>query len=62
MSRFGSAQVLPASNTFEIRASEVAAPELGDLLECADETFAISIEPLLDVEGLTWTCAAEPEA
>ena len=61
-SKHGRVVVLPASNAFEIRASEVAQPAAGDLIITDDEQFKVSLDPVSDVEGLTWTCAAEPSA
>jgi hypothetical protein len=60
LARFGDALILPAADAFEIRRSDVAAPAVGDVVAIAAGGFAISIEPIGDVEGLTWTCGAEP--
>lgn len=66
---FGNGQVVLASNQFEVMRSAVAAPVEGDAIQLVDADgwplpgghFRISAEPMLDLEGLSWTCAAEPE-
>ena len=59
MRRFGDTQILPATHIVDIRVSDAAAPKIGDLIGIDQRWLAISIEPLIDVEGLTWTCGAE---
>ncbi len=56
---FGDSQIIQATNVFEIRRSEVAAPTHGGRLMIGDEIFAIQGDGRLDVEGLTWTIGAE---
>lgn len=60
--RFGARGLIAASNLIEIQRSDVALPASGDVLELASGRFMLAGEPRLDVEGLTWTCGAEPEA
>ena len=60
MVKQGRVVVLPASNAFEIRIADVARPAIGDTIDIAGERFEISLDPVGDVEGLTWICAAEP--
>lgn len=63
LGQFGDTAILPASNSFDILAADVAVPAIGaEILLGTGERFAISIEPLLDVEGVSWTCGAEPVA
>jgi hypothetical protein len=70
MVRFGDGQIVTASNVIEIRKSEVPSPAHDDRLilrqynDAGDLTgeleFALTGEPVSDVEGMTWTCGAEP--
>ena len=60
LERYAGTQFLSEENAFEIRVSDVAAPLIGDLIMIDDASFAITLLPVLDVEGLSWTCVAEP--
>lgn len=66
---FGEGRIVQASNSFEIRASDVARPAADDLVAIGGtvtdgaieggELFALVGEPMIDVEGLTWLIGAE---
>ncbi len=58
--RFASFQIDVTAETFEVRRSEVPLPAIGDLIEFDTARFAVSIEPQIDVEGLSWMLLAEP--
>lgn len=66
---FGAGQVVLASNEFQLMRSEIANPAEGDAIQLVDDAglpvpaghFRITSEPMLDVEGLSWTCGAEIE-
>lgn len=57
---FGGGQTVLATNSFEIRVADVAAPAIGDVIIVGAESFAINAEPQLDEGGMTWVCPAEP--
>lgn len=67
---YGRITILPKTILVEIQASDVPDPQEGDRIaigttiitgEAFDgEWFTLRGEPLGDVEGLSWTCAAEP--
>ncbi len=54
------------TNTFDVRRSDVLFPANGDMISVTDSltgdirTFKINGAPVLDVEGVTWTCPTEP--
>lgn len=58
---WGEQAIVAASNMFEIRRADVAQPAAGDVLALTAGRFVLTGEPRLDVEGLTWSCGAEPE-
>ncbi|WP_271300641.1 head-tail joining protein [Sphingomonas sp. CV7422] len=60
--RFGDSQIIQATNLFEIRMSEVDRPAHGAQLFIGDEVYSIQGDGKLDLEGLTWTVGAEPNA
>lgn len=60
LERYAGTQFVSEDNAFEIRVSDVAAPAIDDLITIGDSSFAITLLPVLDVEGLSWTCVAEP--
>lgn len=59
LTRYGDTQILPATHIIDVRVSDVPAPAVGNLFTIYEREFAISVDPILDVEGLTWTCGAE---
>lgn len=62
LTRFGDTFVMAASHAIEVRKSEVASPVVGDVFVTASDRLEVTIEPMIDVEGLAWTCGAEPIA
>ena len=60
LQRFAGTQIFSQSDVFEIRGSDVANPVEGDMVQLGDLAFAISMPPIGDVEGLSWTCVTEP--
>lgn len=58
--RFADFQIDVRMETFELRRSEVARPAIGGVIDIADERFAITVEPQIDVEGMSWVVLAEP--
>jgi len=55
-----SARTITDPNHFDVQKSDVAMPAKGDTLTIGSETFRINGPAILDEEGLTWTCPAEP--
>lgn len=58
---FGDGQIIAATDIFELRRSEVAAPQAGDVIAIGAERFVIRGACQLDAEGLGWRCGADPE-
>ncbi len=66
----GPRNTVQATNTFDLRRSEVAQPVHGDVVAIGGvvidgeiiggEPFTLIGTPMLDVEGITWTIGAEP--
>ena len=66
LERYAGTQFFAGTNAFEIRVSDVAAPVIGDqILFAGDQTgaldtiYTVSLPPICDVDGLSWTCVAE---
>jgi hypothetical protein len=59
---FGEQQIIEGTNVFEIRVSDVSMPAKGDIVVIGDVTYKLLGEPMLDVEGLTWTIGGSPVA
>lgn len=58
----GEQPIVQASNVIDIQLSDVAEPLAGDVLELAGgERLVLAGEPMLDAEGISWRCGAEPE-
>ena len=70
ISRYGDAQIIQATNVFQVRRSEIDEPVTraiimpgATIVDCVvqgDEQLLIRGDAQLDVEGLTWTFGAEP--
>lgn len=58
--RFAGYQVDVKAETFEIRCSDVPAPAVGDVIDVRGSRFSIEIDPVIDVEGLSWMVLASP--
>jgi hypothetical protein len=53
---FGDTRIHAETATFELRASEIASPRLGDQLSVGGETFVVQGEPeRRDPDRLVWT-------
>lgn len=54
------------TNSFDVMRSDVARPARGDTIAVVDPlngaalAFRLNAAPILDIEGLGWTCPAEP--
>ena len=58
---FGETRIYTETTTFEIRASEVAKPHVGDQLTVGGETFVVQGEPeRRDPDRLVWTLDVRP--
>jgi hypothetical protein len=58
---FGETRIHAETTTFEVRASEVAAPRPGDQLISGGETFVVQGEPeRRDPERLVWSVDVRP--
>jgi hypothetical protein len=55
-------RIVVDENTFDIRRSQVAKPARGATITVGDDVFRINGAPMLDHEGMTWTCPTEPVA
>jgi hypothetical protein len=64
VSQFGNMQVALASEAVEVRRSEIAMPAPGSVFTIGADRLVMPehLQPLSDVEGLTWTCWVEPAA
>lgn len=71
VANFRGSSVVQATYQLSIRRSEVPAPQSGDFVQIEGGEFPqldgvftdrlnITGDPMLDVEGITWTCGAEP--
>jgi hypothetical protein len=57
---YGGNRALITGDVIEVRASEVAAPKRGDIVEITGKaTYDIMGAPALDPLGLVWTCEAK---
>ena len=57
---FGEAKLWSETQHFDLRVSEVAAPQPGDRIEIDGEAFLIQGEPVRDPERLVWTVDLRP--
>ncbi len=58
---FGDTRLSTTTAIFDVRISEVVAPNAGDRLVVDGETFVIQGEPIRDAERLVWTIEARPQ-
>lgn len=59
---FGETRIAVATVLIDVRASEVAEPRAGDVVEIGDEAFTVVGEPTRrDSDRLIWTAEAVPE-
>lgn len=52
---FGEGQFHSSTMLFDVRASEVSEPAVGDQVTLGTKTYVVQSEPKLDREGLIWT-------
>lgn len=57
---FGEGQFHTTTMLFDVRASEVLEPTVGDKITLGADTFNVQSEPKLDREGLVWTLDVSP--
>jgi len=55
---YGGQRIIQGTNTLAIRVSDVAEPVDGATVTIGTEVLTLHGDPMLDVEGLTWTCGA----
>jgi hypothetical protein len=55
---FGRTSVVLPTLVLDVRTSEVASPQDGDVVEIGCETFKIIGAPTIDSLGLVWSCEA----
>ncbi|OSM07597.1 head-tail joining protein [Magnetofaba australis] len=55
---FGETRIAAEISLFEIRASDVASPEAGDVITLNGINYTVQGTPMRDVERLTWTLEA----
>ena len=56
----GLERIVADTNIIVIRRTDVAAPARGDLVQIGSEALRLNAAPMLDVEGISWSCPAEP--
>lgn len=63
---FGSSRIVEVADVFQLLAADVPNPKAGDALSFTDPrtgedlTFEVYGDPILDVEGVSWTCSVNP--
>ena len=57
---FGETRLASSTTTLDVRASEVAEPEAGDILDLDGRTVVVQGTPILDAEGLVYTIDTRP--
>lgn len=57
---FRNAGMVQGANSLQIRAADVARPVPDATVTIGSVTLRLVGEPMLDVEGLSWTCGADP--
>lgn len=58
ITNFGEARLHSETHMFDLLASEVAAPQVGDRFVLGEESYAVQAEPVADSERLVWTLEA----
>ena len=59
--QFGGIAVHAATLVLEVRVSEVASPQAGNVVEVDGESFIVQGNPSRDAERLVWTLNMRPE-
>ncbi len=62
VSEFNDTRLAKATSRFELRASEIASPRAGDIIEFKGQRFVVQGAPQADADRLVWTLDAYPEA
>ncbi|MGE0108252.1 MAG: hypothetical protein AB7S81_00590 [Bdellovibrionales bacterium] len=57
---FGDAQIHSETHIFDVQASDVPAPQVGDRLTVNGVTYQVQSEPTADRERLVWTLNVVP--
>ena len=57
---FGEARIHTPTCLFDVRASDVPEPQVGDQLTVEDGSYIIQSEPTADTERLIWTLDVRP--
>lgn len=57
---YGRAAVVTRTDALSFRKADVPNPAAGDIIEVGPDHFTLIGEARTDVEGLEWTCEAEP--
>lgn len=52
-------RLMLGTHELQVRRIDVAQPAIGDAVTINGEDLRINSEPMLDVEGVSWTCWAE---
>ena len=60
ISSFGSARIISDTTMVDVRVSELAEPQAGDLVIIGTDSFVIQGEPVRDRERLVWTLDLRP--
>ena len=55
---FGRTSVVLPTLVLDVRKSDVASPQDGDVVEIASESFRVVGEPMIDSLGFVWSCEA----
>ena len=57
---FGDARIHSSTTRFDVQASEIPQPQVGDQLTVKGVTYAVQSEPMADSERLIWTLNVVP--
>lgn len=57
---FGSGHIHSSTTLFDVRASEISSPQVGDKIVYAGITYEVQAEPTADRERLVWTLDVRP--
>lgn len=60
LTSFGEARIHSSTTRFDIQASEIPQPQVGDQLAVRGVTYVIQSEPMADSERLVWTLDVVP--
>lgn len=57
---FGGGQIHSSTTLFDVRASDIPSPQVGDKIVYAGITYEVQAEPTADRERLVWTLDVRP--